>query len=288
MTEYPRTPERTNATGLGRDIELLELLASDDAAHAGGYGVADLTKRTGRGKSTISRALASLAEAGLAARDPETARYTIGPRIFALAARTTEAHLVRSAQPVLRGLVRATQETAHLCVLTHGNVLTLSSENSPHEMRSAAWEGVVTAAWRTPSGRVLISEWDRESVSAWYEQHGADQSVIDHDRINRESNPFFLLDTPPTSHARVTDFPSLLKELTVIKRNGYAIIDEEFETGVVGVSAPVYDHNGRLIAAVNVSGPTLRLHEKLDPLAAIVCKAGKDISQMLGASRSIG
>lgn len=279
----PSSPARTNAAGLGRDIELLELLAGEASARTGGLGVTELARLTGRSKSVVSRALTTLAEAGLVSRDPETGRYAVGSRIFALAARTAEAQLVRLGRPVLRGLVRATRETSHLCVLAHGNVLTLASELSPHELRSAAWEGVMTAAWRTSSGRVLVSEWDEGSLRAWYDEHGRDETVIGREAFDRESNPFFLLETPPPAQARVRDYESLWREIGRIRREGCAIIEGEFEAGVVGVSAPVHDHTGRIIAALNVSGPQERLGPRIDALATIVRQAGGALSQTLGA-----
>src|SRR5690606_17843975 len=53
----PSNAPRTNTAGLGRDIELLELLASDAAARAGGYGVTQLARLSGRSKTVVSRAL---------------------------------------------------------------------------------------------------------------------------------------------------------------------------------------------------------------------------------------
>ncbi|GAB2557106.1 IclR family transcriptional regulator [Leucobacter ruminantium] len=277
---------RKNSAGLGRDIELLELLAGEASARAGGMGVTELARLTGRSKTVVSRALSTLAAAGLASRDPDSGRYAVGPRIFALAARTAEAQLVRLGRPVLRGLVRATHETSHLCVLAHGNVLTLASELSPHELRSAGWEGVTTAAWRTSSGRVLVSEWDEGSLRAWYDEHGRDETVIGREAFDRESNPFFLLETPPSADARVLDYDSLWEEVGRIRRNGYAVIEGEFEAGVIGVSSPVHDHTGRIVAALNVSGPQERLGERVDALATIVRQAGAALSRSLGAGAS--
>lgn len=281
----PPSQTRTNTAGLGRDIELLDLLASEASARAGGYGVTELARLTGRSKTVVSRALLTLASAGLAARDAETGRYTVGSRIFALAARTAEAQLVRLSRPVLRGLVRATRETSHLCVLAHGNVLTLASELSPHELRSAGWEGVTTAAWRTASGRVLMSDWDPASLRAWYEDHGRDESVIDRESFDREANPFSLLDSPPQARSRVQDYPSLLAEIGRIRQNGCAVIDEEFEAGIIGVSAAVHDHTGRIVAALNVSGPRDRLGPNVETLSLIVRRAGIALSRTLGDGR---
>jgi DNA-binding IclR family transcriptional regulator len=260
----------------------LELLASDAATRLGGYGVTELAKLTGRSKTVVSRALATLAAAGLAARDPASQRYRVGSRVFALAARSAEAQLVQSGQPVLRGLVSATHETAHLCVLMHGNVLTLASEVSPYEIRSAGWQGVTTAAWRSSSGWVLLSDWDELSLRYWYDERGHDSTVIGEDVFGREVSPFSLHDRLPPGRGKVHDFASLRAEISRIRVDGYSVLDEDLEAGIVGVSAPVRDHTGRIVAALNVSGPKERLGGKLEVLGGIVRQAGVKLSRALG------
>src|SRR5690606_19431262 len=163
------TPRR-NASGLSRDIEILEALGSAEAAH-GGLGVVRVAQLTGRDKAVVSRSLATLAEAGLAERDGSTLAYRLGPRLYAMAALTLESRLATQSRPGLRRVAQQARETTHLCVLRGGNVLTIASELSPHEFRTNGWEGVTTAAWRTPSGRVLLSDLDEDSLTRWYEEH---------------------------------------------------------------------------------------------------------------------
>ncbi|WP_248761241.1 IclR family transcriptional regulator [Pseudarthrobacter sp. SSS035] len=285
-------PGTNNTSGLTRDVRLLELLAGDRSARSGGLSVTELAQLTGRSKSIVSRALSTLAEAGLVRRDPETRAFTVGPRVFAIASKSSEAQLVQLGRPVLRGLVRATMETAHLSILHRGNVLTLASELSPKEVRSAGWEGVTTAAWRTPSGRVLVSDWDDPSLLAWYASHGRDTAVIDAEHFGREPNPFQLHTTPPRTAQTITDAKSLLAEMHRIRVQGYSVVDGELEAGVIAASAPVYDHTGRIHAALNVSGPRERLAPHITDLGIVLNEAATALSRSLGApspkSRSHG
>src|SRR5262245_49191904 len=123
------------ASGLRRDIELLEVLAGQEAQTRGGLGVSRIAELSGREKSQVSRALASLAEEGLVDRDPDTQAYRVGWRWYALAARTGETRLASVSAPFLRRLVAQLHETVHLCVLRGNGVLTLVSESSPHAFR---------------------------------------------------------------------------------------------------------------------------------------------------------
>lgn len=274
---------RRNSSGLGRDIEILELLGSNEGVAEGGLGVMRIAQLTGRDKAVISRAMATLAEAELVVRDATSMNYRLGSRLFAIAARTTEATLVVRARAHLRNIAQSTRETTHLCVLRGGNVLTVLSELSPHEFRTTGWEGVTTAAWRTPSGRVLISDWDRASLARWYQEHGRDQPLVGPLNPAMTAAGSAVLETPPESKAVVSDFDSLLSELQRIRECGYATLDEELEAGVVGASAPITDFTGHIIAAINVSAPKSRIGRQLDRLGAYVAQAAQELSRSLGA-----
>lgn len=272
---------RRNSSGLSRDIEILELLGTDESLRAGGLGVSQVAQRTGRDKAVVSRTLATLAESGLVERDEDTLRYLLGHRLYALAAHTASATLVQTSRTVLRRLTQSTRETSHLCVLRGGNVLTLLSELSPHDVRTTGWAGTTTAAWRTPSGRALLSDWDEESLARWYDDHGQDQPLVGaFDQADPDIFP--VLDAPPPGNAPVTDLASLLVELERIRAQGYALSDEELEFGVVAASAPVTDLTGRVVAAINVSAPKARIGHRLDALGTFVGRAARELSRRLG------
>jgi DNA-binding IclR family transcriptional regulator len=239
---------RTNASGLRRDLELLDVLADHD-----GIGVVRAAELVGREKTQVSRALASLTEEGLVERDPDTLGYRLGWRLYALAARTNDARLVAVAGPYLRRLVAQIHETVHLCVLRGGDVLTLLSESPTHAFRGVGWEGISVAVPATSAGRVLISDWEPDAVRDWF--------------------------TPE----RVDDLGALLEELARIRMRGYATVDEEFEVGVVGCSAPVRDFRGRIVAALNIAAPKGRLGDKLDLAGRLTAKTAGELTARLAS-----
>jgi DNA-binding IclR family transcriptional regulator len=282
MMQQPVAGPRRNASGLVRDLEILELLSAPEAM-PGGLGVLRVAELTGRDKAVISRSLATLADSGLLSRDATTLTYRLGSRLYALAARTAESTLVREARPYLRKIARHTRETTHLSVLRGDNVLTLISELSPYEVRTAAWEGVTTAAWRTPSGRVLISDWDNATLGDWYAEHGHDRALVDPVPVVAAAR-FTVLDPPQPGTSCIQDLVGMHAELGRIRRQGFALSDEELETGVVAASAPVLDFTGRVVAAVNISAPKARVGDRLDKLGIYVAQAAIPLSRHLGAT----
>ncbi|GAA3679754.1 IclR family transcriptional regulator [Nonomuraea antimicrobica] len=251
---------RTNASGLRRDLELLDVLATYGGT-GGGVGVVRVAELVGREKTQVSRALASLAEEGLVERDPDTLGYRLGWRLYALAARTSETRLVAIAGPYLRRLVAQIHETVHLCVLRGGDVLTLLSESPSHAFRGVGWEGISVAVPATSAGRVLISDWEPDAVRDWF--------------------------TPERLAAagalRLGGTEALLEELARIRIRGYATVDEEFEVGVVGCSAPVRDFRGRVVAALNIAAPKGRLGDKLDLAGRITAKIADELTARLSS-----
>lgn len=285
MKTSPTQPgPRRNSSGLSRDLDLLDALASPEALRNGGLGVSQVAQLVGRDKAAVSRALATLADSGLVDRDEDSLRYSLGPRLYALASHTAQAALVQASRAHLRRLTQVTRETSHLCVLQGGNVLTLISELSPLEVRTTGWAGSTTAAWRTPSGRVLLSDWDEASLARWYEAHGQDRALIG--PLSPEAGPFdFHVLPEPAPGTAVTDFDSLLLELKSVRERGYATSDQELESGVVAASSPVVDFTGRIVAAINVSAPKARIGDRLDVLGAYTAKAARELSRQLGSPR---
>ena len=88
--------------------------------------------------------------------------------------------------------------------------------------------------------------------------------------------------TPKTIGSR----EELLKSLERVRRRGYAIDDEEIETGVRCVGAPVFDDHHYPIAAVSISGPSSRIRvQNLPGVADRVVRCCADISASLRVQR---
>lgn len=280
-------PARRNSSGLRRDLELLEILGSPEAVAASGLGVSKVAEIAGRDKAQVSRTLATLAEAGLVNRDPDNLLYTLGYGLYALAARTAEARMVSASAAYLKRVSAATHETTHLCVLRGGTVLTLKSEMSNHTYRALGWEGVSVDAWGTSAGRVLVSDWDKPALRDWYNTHEA-KTAGERRAPQQDLSPLALESgqTPAAAGhipSKIKTFDDLCEEIALIRRRGYAVVDEEFELGVVGVSAPVFDFKQRIVAAFNVSAPKQRFGRHLEQAGALAARVAMEFSATLGA-----
>lgn len=201
-----------------------------------------------------------------------------------------EARMVAASAPFLKRVSAATHETTHLCVLRGGTVLTLKSEMSNHTYRALGWEGVSVDAWSTSAGRVLVSDWDETALQDWFATHAAKISP-DGKPDRTDLSPLALESgqnvTTGELKSKIQTFQDLRTEIDLIRRQGYAVVDEEFELGVVGVSAPVYDFKQRIIAAFNVSAPKQRLGRHLEQAGMLAARVASEFSATLGASDGV-
>ncbi|WP_370949485.1 IclR family transcriptional regulator [Amycolatopsis sp. cg5] len=246
MTPIPRN----QGHGLRRDLDLLEALASPEAQRAGGLGVVRIAQVTGREKSLVSRALKALAEEGIVERDPDTLEYRLGWRLFSLVARTVEDRLIKVAEPVMHVLSAELEETSHLCVLRDQAVLTLLSV-SGHSYRVHGWEGRDVPAHSTSAGRILLLDATPDEL---YVRFPSDADLL----------------------------PGMFSKIQQARRDGFAQVREEFEAGLVGVSAPIRDFRGRVVAALNISAPGERLADRLEAAGRTTARAAAKVSAQLG------
>jgi len=248
-------------TSLRRGLQILSALGSEAAVADGGLGVTQLAALTGHEKSQVSRTLAVLTEHGLAERSPGRSGYRLGRECFVLAARTVQPRLIQDATGALEELVAQLGEAAHLSVVHGAQILTLLTRSPAHSIVARGWVGRTVPAYCTSSGRALLFDHDRDALV---------------DLLGPGPFPAHGPNTP-------ADAVELARRIDRARRVGYAVADEESEPGLVAAAAPVRDFTGRVVAAVNVSGPKFRLGERLHVGGELVRAAAEQISANLGA-----
>lgn len=249
------------ATSLRRGTAILIALGSDEAVANDGLGVVRIAEIVGQDKSQVSRALSALAASGLVDRDPDSRAYRLGWRMFTLAARAGRPRLIRLAPPVLAGLVAQLGETAHLSVLQGGLVLTLLSQAPASAISAQGWSGRTVPVACTSAGRALLIDHDLEALEA----------LID---------PQSFAGLPSRAPGDVAE---LHRRIRAARDRGYATVDGEFEPGLMAAAAPVRDLSGRVIAAVNVSGPKFRLGKRIREAGEAVRSAAQALGDGLSS-----
>jgi DNA-binding IclR family transcriptional regulator len=241
---------------VNRALTALELVAD-----AGELGVSELGRQLGVHKATASRLAAVLAERGLLERDPVTERYRIGFGLVRLAgAAMSGLDLVRLARPMLETLAERVREASNLGVRSGDDVVYVDQIAGSRSIVTVSWVGRRTPLHCTSNGKVLL---------AWADDRDRDR----------------LLAAPMESFTErtITDAGELRAELDAIRRRGFAQTVEELEEGLNAVAAPVRQADGRVIAALGVSGPAFRLHAVDIPrIGVLTAEAAHAVSRQLG------
>jgi IclR family KDG regulon transcriptional repressor len=260
-TRYNRDVEREPAVAIRRAMALLLTLGGDEALEAGGLGVKRLSELTGNEISRVSRTLEVLSEAGLVDRDPASRAYRLGWRFFALAARAGQPQLRNAAAGFVRLLTEEFGESAYLSVLDGGEVLTILSESPTHTLQAAGWLGRSHPyPYCTSAGRVLLFGHSEEELTALLGD----------------------VEFRPPGPKGPTSFGEFAARLARERRQGWVFVDEEFEPGLVGIAAPVFDFDGRVAAALNLSAPKFRAGKTLAAAGPRVAEVATELSSLLG------
>jgi len=229
--------------------------------------VSELAERLGLHKSTVHRFLVNLEAAGLVERNPRSGRYRLGLRIFELGGLVMQRmDLWDEALPFLEGLVRDSGETGHLAVLDGGEAIYVERVEARRALRIPSAIGRGYPVHATNLGKVLLAYLSPEEIARIV----ADRGLAGY--------------TPHT----ITDAAQLDAELALIRERGYAIDNEEYDEGLRCIGAPVWDHSGRVVAAMGIGGPVTRVTpERVDHLAEMVMAAARGLSRRLGAHQSV-
>lgn len=239
-----------------RAIDVLEYLAERDEG-----AVTDLAAALGVHKSTAFRLLAALEARGLVEQVSERGRYRLGFGLVRLAGATAaRLDLVEQSRPVTRRLAAELGETVNVARLEGDAVVNVDQVLGGATVTTQNWVGQRTPLHATSSGKVLLAT-----------AEPAEQRRM----LDRPLDRY----TPLT----VTDRAHLEDELARAVAVGWASTREELELGLNAVAAPIWQHDGTVVAAVSVSGPSYRLGpDQFGAVAVAVVAAGAEISRRLG------
>lgn len=269
---------RIHTSGLKRDLEVLDLLSSEEVWELGGLGVQQIALELGRDKGQISRVCKTLEQSGLIGRDPATKKYALGHHLYSLAMRTREAHLANLSHAALLKLVAISEESAHLTVLRGGSVLTVRTELAQHTMRDGRLSGVSLPALRTASGRAILATFSDEQLVSWWHEHGEFKPRPEGMKPPKQPEPAVLRRLKRTPGA-IRSLGKLNRIVKVIRKTGYAISDGELTESIVDAAAPIFDASGNAVGAIAVGARRERISNSYDALGQLVLEAANSVSQ---------
>jgi len=250
---------RYNIEALARGLDILELFSPQCTS----LSMTEVVSLLKLNKSTVFRLLSTLETMGYLGRDPESRRYRPSLKVLHLGYTVINSLEVRQvARPHLESLARELEETVSLCVLDGNHVIYVD------RVRNKSIVGVMLKVGsRIPShcatvGKVLLADFTPDELEIYL--YGTELTQC----------------TPRT----ISDREALLAELVKARKNGYAICDGELAVGLRAAGAPIFNHQKKAIAAINVSGSstTISIKRLKKIIVPAVVRTASQISFALG------
>lgn len=224
-------------------------------------GVTEISTELGLTKAAVHRILTALRSRELITVDQTTRRYALGHAAIALG----RAYLARNdlramAAPELRHLSAETGETATLSI-RRGDTRMYADQVVPaQELRMEVSLGIPYPLHAGSSSKAFLAFLDETEVDGYLERHPLE----------------------PLTDKTITDAAALRKELAAVRRRGYATSLGERQLGAASIAAPIFDHDGHVIATLSVAGPLTRFKPRLAENAPALLDAAARVSSQLG------
>lgn len=226
-------------------------------------GVTNLAEELSTPPSTLYRILSTLKKAGLVVQSSETKKYSLGNEFYFLALSALQrVNLQDTTQPFLRELMEETNETANLVVMGSdiSEVVYIQQVTSNATVKGFSLIGDRAPSYATAVGKILLADLDWSNVS----------------------EVFSKVELDPLTENTIHEISELRRELEQVRKQGYAVDREETEKGAACIAAPVRNSNDKVVAAISISGPVIRILSESMPneyVESVKCKS-QELSQV--------
>ncbi|MGF6906607.1 IclR family transcriptional regulator [Fusobacterium sp. PH5-44] len=239
-------------------IKLLEALNGKE----GSYSIGKLATMLDLPPSTIHRLIKTLCAAKFVIQDEKSHDYKLGPALIPLGvAASKNLHLQNAAHSVLKDLSAKTKEDTFLVIPVGHKGIVLERFDGPSSLKIVEEFGYELYLHSGAVRKALLAFQSKEFIDEYIE------SVIKSETLSKKINP-----------------EELMVLLDSIRKNGYATSRGDYADGTVGVGAPIFNADGKVIASIGIVAPEGRINtkEKLNDLRDIVIISAKNLSHSMG------
>jgi IclR family pca regulon transcriptional regulator len=235
MPARKRTPPRREAMGgLAKGLAVIRAFSRDHAA----LNLSDVARSARIPAATARRCLLTLEELGYITRNGR--EFLLRPKVLELGAAYLDSkNIEQLTRTHLEQLAGTTSDSAALCVLDGCEIVYVARASVRTLLRLEAHVGSRFAAHATSTGRVLLAGVSPERLQRYFASANL-EAFTDH---------------------TVTDPDKLRGLIDDCRRCGYSVVEDELAYGVIALAVPVLDHKGRVVAALNSSSHSRRVHK---------------------------
>lgn len=249
--------DKKRVQSIDRAVAILECFSEENKE----YRLSEISEKLDLNKSTVHGIITTLKYHGFVSQDEETQKYKLGIRFIEFGQLVVNSINIRdAASPVIDELCGRIDETVHIGMLDGLDIVWIEKKECTKSVKISTKIGGRLPAYTTADGKVLLS----------YLEEGKLKKYLP------KKIPQFTKNT-------ITRKADFVKRLIEIKKNGYAIDNEEFVEGIKCVAAPIFDHNGNAKFCLSTTAPAFRMNdEKILDLVAVIKEAADEISRNIG------
>jgi len=224
-----------------------------------------LMRYTGASRSTVYRHVRALHEAGLL-RPVASGNYIIGPRVIELdrQVRQTDPLFMAGEVPMKR-LVTDTGHSALLCALFSDSVMCVREELAANRPPNLFARGQRRPLFTGAASKIILPYLPPHQLRSLYAKHKKAVATA----------------------GLGSDWAEFRANLTQIRRQGHLVTIGEFNPGLLGLSAPVFNHAGHILGSIGISGVATAFRKvDMDAVSALVKGAAAEVTARIGAMDS--
>ncbi|GGB87539.1 IclR family transcriptional regulator [Marinobacterium zhoushanense] len=219
--------------------------------------LSEVAENVGLNLATTRRFLLTLVDLGYLSVAGK--RYSLTPKVLTLGYNyLSNLPWWQLANPVAEDISRRLNESCSIGVLSKDQLIIVARAQGPRELNINLSPGRVVPVHTVSIGRVLLAELSDEEISTFFLR-----------------NPPVAL-TPYT----ITDVDQIREALTQVKQQGYAVVDQELDIGLLAIAVPIRDSRGIAVAAIGVSTQTER--QSREELLRVVLPILQDGAKRIG------
>jgi DNA-binding IclR family transcriptional regulator len=240
-----------------RAVRILLMLSTS----ARGMNLAEIASATGWHKSSVHKILMTLSHFGFLDRDEATKRYVLGIELVRCG-RTVLNNLQihQSAKSFLIELADYSGETANLAIVRGNKIVVVDIAEASVALRVSPPIGVVDSLTAKSTGKAVLAWLPEDRVKEIIKMEGL----------------------PAETKNSVANVKLYQNELAAVRKQGYAIDNEEFQDGISAVSAPVINSEKQVVGTLSIIGPASRMtKEKLHLYGKKCAQAAMQLSALI-------
>ncbi|MCL6611399.1 MAG: IclR family transcriptional regulator [Peptococcaceae bacterium] len=251
------------STGYSAPLVYKVFAVLEELARSGsGMGVSEISRCLNISKSTVYGITQALTDLEVIIQDPQNKKFRLGPTLVHLGSRALAGIDIRAAaRPLMEELSREFRETIFLGTFDEKGITIIEKADSPEDLRISAPVGTRIPLYAGAAGKVFLAGLKDSAL----------KEILSERRI------------PAYTAKTITDAGEYVREISRVRREGFATDFEEYIRGVNAICVPIPDPWGRPVAAMWMVGFSHSFNgEKMDRAVAATMQAAARISEMLG------